>query len=70
MKKCFGVFVGRFCPVQIGHETIIKKMIKDYGIDNCLIHGRSLHELLDASIADNVKKLFALKWEQFQKMCL
>lgn len=35
--ETFGVFVGRMCPLHIGHCFVIDKMITDYGYDNSLI---------------------------------
>lgn len=32
-----GVFVGRLCPIHIGHQTTIDEMLKDCGYDNSLI---------------------------------
>ena len=31
----YGVFVGRFNPIHVGHEKVIDAMIKDVGIENC-----------------------------------
>ena len=36
-KKKVGVFVGRMCPIHIGHQCTIDTMIKDVGIENSLI---------------------------------
>jgi len=36
MKK-FGVFVGRLCPIHLGHERTIERMIADCGVENCLL---------------------------------
>lgn len=35
--KMNGVFLGRLCPIHIGHEIVIKKMIEVCGIKNCLV---------------------------------
>ncbi len=32
-----GIFVGRMCPIHIGHMETINRMIEDCGIENCLI---------------------------------
>ncbi|MFH1030536.1 MAG: hypothetical protein V1770_04725 [bacterium] len=33
-----GIFVGRLCPIHIGHEMVIKKMIEECGgEENCLV---------------------------------
>ncbi|KKR84025.1 MAG: hypothetical protein UU31_C0011G0003 [Candidatus Uhrbacteria bacterium GW2011_GWA2_41_10] len=32
-----GVFLGRICPLHLGHEAIIEKMIETCGIENCLV---------------------------------
>jgi cytidyltransferase-like protein len=37
MENKFGVFVGRFCPVHLGHEVVIEQMIKGCGPKNCLL---------------------------------
>lgn len=37
MEQKFGVFVGRFSPLHIGHEAVIKGMIDTFGLENCLI---------------------------------
>jgi len=37
MKEKFGVFVGRFCPVHLGHEAVIASMIEECGVNNCLV---------------------------------
>lgn len=37
MEKKFGVFVGRFSPLHVGHEAVIKGMIEAFGLENCLI---------------------------------
>ena len=37
MEQKFGVFVGRFSPLHIGHEVVIKGMIDSFGIENCLV---------------------------------
>lgn len=31
------VFVGRFCPVHLGHEAVIRAMIERFGIENCFV---------------------------------
>lgn len=36
-NKNVGVFVGRLCPIHNGHKETIDKMIRDNGIENCLI---------------------------------
>ena len=36
-SKTKAVIVGRFCPVHIGHEKVIRSMIDNFGIDNCLV---------------------------------
>lgn len=36
MKKV-GVFVGRICPLHIGHTAIISEMITDVGVENSMI---------------------------------
>lgn len=36
MKK-IGVFVGRICPLHIGHKAIIDQMIADVGVENSMI---------------------------------
>lgn len=36
MKKNNGIFVGRLCPVHLGHEMVIRKMKEDVG-ENCLV---------------------------------
>ena len=33
----YGIFVGRVCPLHLGHQKIIQKMIDDCGVDNCLM---------------------------------
>lgn len=33
----YGVLVGRFSPLHLGHEKIIQNMIDDCGIDNCVV---------------------------------
>ena len=33
----FGVFVGRLCPIHLGHEAVIKKMREDCGEKNCMV---------------------------------
>ena len=37
MEKKFGIFVGRFSPMHLGHEAVIRSMIEACGIDNCLV---------------------------------
>jgi nicotinic acid mononucleotide adenylyltransferase len=37
MNKDFGVFVGRFSPMHIAHEIVIRHMIEIYGIENCMV---------------------------------
>ncbi len=39
MKK--GVFVGRMCPIHLGHEEIIKKMVGECNADCLVIIGSS-----------------------------
>lgn len=36
-QKSVGIFVGRLCPIHVGHETIIEQMIDDCGLENCMI---------------------------------
>jgi len=36
-KRPFGVFVGRFCPVHLGHEVIIREMLRVCGPKNSLL---------------------------------
>lgn len=31
------VFVGRFCPIHSGHEWIVRHMIQEFGLENCLL---------------------------------
>ncbi len=31
------VLIGRFCPVHLGHEAVIKGMIEKFGLENCLV---------------------------------
>lgn len=35
------IFVGRMCPIHLGHEEIIKKMIKECGENSLVIVGSS-----------------------------
>lgn len=37
MTEKFGVMVGRFNPIHLGHEKTIQTMIDECGIQNCLI---------------------------------
>lgn len=32
----FGVFVGRFCPIHIGHEKVVRAMLAEYGAESSL----------------------------------
>ena len=36
-RKKIGVFVGRMCPLHIGHQTTIEQMIADVGESNSMI---------------------------------
>lgn len=36
MRK-FGVYCGRFNPMHAGHGAVIKEMIRQFGIENCLL---------------------------------
>jgi len=36
-NKKYGVYVGRFCPLHINHEKIIRELIKDFGYDGSLV---------------------------------
>lgn len=36
MKK-FGIFVGRFSPLHLGHEAVIRHMIEECGLENCIV---------------------------------
>ena len=36
-NKTKAVIVGRFCPLHIGHEQVIRSMVDNFGIDNCLV---------------------------------
>ena len=37
MDNNIGIFVGRMCPMHIGHQAIISQMIEDCGVENCII---------------------------------
>ena len=37
MQKKFGIFVGRFSPPHLGHEAVIRNMISECGLKNCLV---------------------------------
>ncbi len=37
MRSKVGIFVGRLCPIHVGHMETINKMIEDVGIENSLI---------------------------------
>lgn len=36
-QKLIYVFLGRFAPIQKGHQLMIDKMIEEFGINNCLL---------------------------------
>jgi cytidyltransferase-like protein len=36
-QKQFGVYVGRFNPIHLGHEQVIQSMIDECGENNCLL---------------------------------
>ena len=36
-KDNYGVMIGRFCPVHLGHEAMIKHMLCDYPADHIVI---------------------------------
>jgi len=36
-QKKYACMIGRFNPLQLGHEFVIDKMIFDFGLDNCLL---------------------------------
>lgn len=36
-NKEIGVYVGRFNPPHLGHEKVCHEMIKEFGIENCLV---------------------------------
>ncbi len=37
MKNKFGVFIGRFCPLHLGHQYIIEHGTKKHGTNNFLL---------------------------------
>jgi cytidyltransferase-like protein len=37
MKQKFGIFVGRFSPLHLGHEAVINHMIEECGLDGCMV---------------------------------
>lgn len=37
MDNNVGIFLGRFCPLHLGHMKIIQKMIDNHGLDNCMV---------------------------------
>lgn len=37
MDPKFAVFVGRMCPIHIGHTRVINEMVDDFGVHNCLV---------------------------------
>lgn len=37
----YGIFVGRFCPLHLGHEVVIQKMLADCDSQSLLVIGSS-----------------------------
>lgn len=35
--KTQGVYIGRFCPVHLGHESVVNQMLERYGTRNCIL---------------------------------
>lgn len=41
----FGVYVGRFSPMHLGHQTLIAKLLNEYGNNHLLFLGSCNHEI-------------------------
>ena len=55
-----GIYLGRFQPLHINHEKIIKQMINDFGYDNSILIIGSAHtndERNPYSLDDRIKMI-------------
>lgn len=41
----FGVYVGRFSPMHVGHQKLIETLLREYGDDHLLLLGSCNHEI-------------------------
>ena len=57
-KKRFGVYVGRFSPMHLGHEAQIKRLIEEFGEDHLVCIGSAGHVMTPRhmlKLSDRVK---------------
>lgn len=55
----FGVFVGRFCPLHLGHEAVVEKMIDECG------DARSLLVIGSANAGCSLRHFFSYEERRF-----
>ena len=44
-KPAFGAYIGRFSPMHLGHEHLIRAMLKEFGENHLVLIGSCSHEI-------------------------